>query len=88
MGADFKAKAKRSFEKCWDNAALSANTPDLFSKTAERLPNRFEAEVIGGSAVQVGESLCVRVEQGKVIARRGLSPVSVVRTFGTRRVVN
>jgi len=31
MGADFKAKAKRSFEKCWDNAALSANTPDLFS---------------------------------------------------------
>ena len=78
MGADFKAKAKRSFEKCWDNAAVDANTPDLFCKRADRLPDRFEAEAISNSRAELGEGLSARVEQGKVIARRGLSPVLVI----------
>lgn len=78
MGADFKEKTRKSFEKCWDNAAVKANTPDLFSKTADRAPDRFEAEAIVGSAVSVGESVCVRVEGGNVIGRRGLSPVLTI----------
>ncbi|MEA3050861.1 MAG: hypothetical protein QOG84_2697, partial [Sphingomonadales bacterium] len=27
MGADFKEKTAKSFEKCWDKAAVKANTP-------------------------------------------------------------
>lgn len=78
MGADFKEKTRKPFEKCWDKAAVEANTPDLFSKTADPAPNRFEAEAINGSTVGVGESFCVRVEDGKVVGRRGLSPVLTI----------
>ena len=78
MGADFKEKTRRSFEKCWDRAAVKANTPDLFNKAADRAPSLYEAEAIGTSVVAVGESLCVRVESGKVIGRRGLSPVLTI----------
>ncbi|HJP67486.1 MAG TPA: hypothetical protein VJ846_01195 [Sphingomicrobium sp.] len=78
MGADFKEKTGKSFEKCWDKAAVEANTPDLFSKSADRAPNRYEAEEIADSGVMVGESFCVRVEGGKVIGRRGLSPVLAI----------
>lgn len=78
MGADFKEKARKSFEKCWDKAAVKANTPDLFSRTADHAPNRYEAEAMVGSAIAVGESLCVRVEGEKVVGRRGLSPVLTI----------
>jgi len=78
MGADFKEKTRRTFEKCWDNAAVEANTPDLFSKANENAADRFEAEPINGSAVSVGDTVCVRVENGKLIGRRGLSPVLTI----------
>ncbi len=78
MGADFKEKSKKSFEKCWDNAALEANTPDLFSRTPDHAPNRFEAEAIGNAQVEIGESVAVRMEGDKLIGRRGISPVLVI----------
>ena len=64
MGADFKEKAGKSFQKCWDKAAVRANTPDLFDKTSDCAPNRFEAETINGATVTAGDSLCLRVEGG------------------------
>ena len=67
MGADFKEKSKKSFEKCWDNAALDANTPDLFSRTPDHVPNRFEAEALGNAQVEVGESVAVRMEGNQLI---------------------
>lgn len=78
MGADFKQKTKKSFEKCWDKAAVEANTPDLFCKTPEQAPNRFEAEAIGNAAILVGESITMRMEGGVLVGRRGLSPVLTV----------
>lgn len=78
MGADFKQKAKRSFEKCWDAAAVQAHTPDLFCKNPDHAPNRFEAEAIGNAAVLVGETVAVRMESGSLIGRRGLSPVLTI----------
>ncbi len=78
MGADFKEKSRKSFEKCWDNAALDANTPYLFSKMQDHAPNRFEAEALGNSQFEVGESVAVRMEGGKLIGRRGISPVLVI----------
>jgi hypothetical protein len=75
VGADFKAKTKRSFEKCWDNAALAANTPDLFARRADRAPSRYEAEAIGNAKVSVGESFSVRLEGSQLVGRRGMSPV-------------
>ena len=75
MGADFKAKAKRSFEKCWDNAAVAANTPDLFARGTDRAPSRYEAEPIDGAMVTIGESFSVRIEGQKLVGRRGTSPV-------------
>lgn len=78
MGADFKEKTRKSFEKCWDNAAVRANTPDLFSKAADRAPTRFEAEKLGGAAVGVGDSVCVRMENGKLVGRRELAPVLTI----------
>ncbi|KHK93363.1 hypothetical protein [Novosphingobium malaysiense] len=78
MGTDFKEKSKKSFEKCWDNAALDANTPDLFSKTPDRAPNRFEAEALGNAQVEIGESVAVRMEGDRLIGRRGISPVLVI----------
>lgn len=75
MGADFKARTKKSFEKCWDQAALDANTPDLFSRQAEHGPNRFEAEAIGGAQIDVGDSVVLRMEGENLIGRRGMSPV-------------
>lgn len=78
MGADFKEKSKNSFEKCWDNAALDANTPDLFSKTPDHAPNRFEAEALGNAQVEIGESIAVRMEGDRLIGRRGISPVLVI----------
>jgi len=78
MGADFKEKAKKSFEKCWDRAAVEANTPDLFCKVLEHAPHRFEAEVIDNAAIQVGESVAVRMEGGALVGRRGVSPVLTI----------
>jgi hypothetical protein len=78
MGADFKEKSRKSFEKCWDNAALDANTPDLFSRTRDHAPSRFEAEALGNARVEVGESVAVRMEGDKLIGRRGISPVLVI----------
>lgn len=75
MGADFKEKAKKSFEKCWDMAAVAANTPDLFSKVLEHAPHRFEAELLANVAVTIGETVAVRMEGNSLIGRRGLSPV-------------
>ncbi|SHM66752.1 hypothetical protein SAMN05518668_11638 [Sphingobium sp. YR657] len=75
MGADFKEKAKRTFEKCWDKAALAANTPDLFSRTADRAPSRFEAEAISGASIAIGDSFSVRMEGNELVGRRGTSPV-------------
>lgn len=78
MGADFKQKAKRSFEKCWDTAAVEANTPDLFCKTQDHAPNRFEAEAIGNAALLVGEAVALRMEGGALVGRRGVSPVLII----------
>lgn len=75
MGADFKEKTKNSFEKCWDKAAVEANTPDLFSKTPSHASDRFEADAIGNATVVVGETVAVRIEGGALVGRRGLSPV-------------
>ena len=78
MGADFKEKTKKSFEKCWDQAAVAANTPDLFCKVPDRAPDRFEAEAIGGAAVAVGDSVSVRMEGNALVGRRGISPVLTI----------
>ncbi|KPF67401.1 hypothetical protein IP69_13785 [Bosea sp. AAP35] len=78
MGADFKEKTKKSFSKCWDNAALGANTPDLFSKVSDHAPDRFEAEVLGNAQLEVGDSVALRFEGHKLIGRRGISPVLVI----------
>ena len=78
MGADFKEKTRRTFEKCWDKAAVKANTPDLFRKTAERADSRFEADTVAGHQVTVGESVCVRVEEGRIVGRKGLTPVITI----------
>ncbi len=78
MGADFKEKTRRTFEKCWDKAAVEANTPDLFCKTAEKADSRFEAETIAGHEVNVGESVCVRVEEGRIVGRKGITPVITI----------
>jgi len=78
MGADFKEKAGKSFEKCWDKAAVEANTPDLFRKSAEHAANRFEAEPIGGCLLSIGDSTVVRVEGRRIVGRNGLSPVLVI----------
>lgn len=78
MGADFKEKAKKSFEKCWDTAAVEANTPDLFCRTPDRAPHRFEAEAIGNVAIFVGESVAVRMEGGALVGRRGVSPILTI----------
>ncbi len=75
MGADFKEKSRRTFEKCWDNAAVEANTPDLFSKKADMADRRFEAEAIGAQSINVGDTVCVRVEEGRIVGRRGITPV-------------
>jgi hypothetical protein len=78
MGADFKEKTRKSFEKCWDKAAVEANTPDLFKKAADHAPNRFEAELIEGATAAVGEFFCVRIDGEKVVGRRSLSPVFTI----------
>ena len=78
MGADFKKKTKKSFEKCWDKAAVEANTPDLFCKTPDHAPNRFEAEAIGNAAILVGETVSIRMEGGSLVGRRGVSPVLTI----------
>lgn len=78
MGADFKEKTTKSFQKCWDKAAVKANTPDLFSKTADHSADRFEAEAIDGAAAAVGDTLCLRLEDGKLILRRGVRPVLTI----------
>lgn len=80
MGADFKGKVKKTFEKCWDKAAVEANTPDLFSKSSENVPNRFEADPIGDENLSIGESFCIRLENGEIIGRKGISPVFTITT--------
>lgn len=78
MGADFKQKTKKSFKKCWDTAAVVANTPDLFCKAPDHAPNRFEAEPIGNAAIVVGDSVALRMEGGALVGRRGVSPVLTI----------
>ncbi|MGF7149729.1 hypothetical protein FHS96_003380 [Sphingomonas zeicaulis] len=75
MGADFKEKTKKTFEKCWDKAAVEANTPDLFSRTPDHAASRYEAEALGDANLAVGDTFAVRMEDGKLIGRRGISPV-------------
>lgn len=78
MGADFKEKTRPTFEKCWDKAAVEANTPDLFCRNAEKADIRYEAEILGSHEVKVGDSVCIRVEEGKVIGRKGITPVMTI----------
>ena len=75
MGADFKEKTRKTFEKCWDKAAVEANTPDLFSKTPDHVASRYEAEALGDANLAVGDTIAVRMEAGKLIGRRGVSAV-------------
>ncbi len=86
MGADFKEKSKKSFQKCWDNAAVVANTPDLFCKTPIHSPDRFEAEPIGDADISVGESLNARMEGDSIIARRGFAPVLTITNPSPRLI--
>lgn len=78
MGADFKEKAKKSFEKSWDKAAVAANTPDLFRKATEGGPLRYEAELIGDASAAVGDTCYGKIENGQVIGRIGISPVLTI----------
>lgn len=78
MGADFKEKTKKSFNKCWDKAAVEANTPDLFRKSAKHAPVQFEAEPFENNILPIGSCVVVRVEDGRMIGRQGLSPMLVI----------
>ena len=78
MGADFKEKTRRTFEKCWDKAAVEANTPDLFCKSTERSDSRFYAEALGSHEIHIGDYVFVRVEEGRVIGRKGITPVMTI----------
>ncbi|MBD2843543.1 hypothetical protein [Erythrobacter rubeus] len=74
MGTEFLAKTKRAFKKSWDKSAELANTPDLFRKEVETTSTCFEAETLEGVNPDIGDEFCVRIEDGKLIGRDGLTP--------------
>lgn len=78
MGADFKEKIKGGIQKCWDNAAVAANTPDLFSKKAERQPRRYEAEPIGNHSPAEGEVYCARLVKKQLVGFKGIKEAIIL----------
>jgi hypothetical protein len=77
MGADFKEKIKGGIQKCWDKAAVAANTPDLFAKTAERQPRLYEAKPLGNHNSVEGEVFCARIVNDRLIGFKGMKQAIV-----------
>jgi hypothetical protein len=78
MGADFKEKAKDTFKKCWDAAAVDARTPDLFAKSTGGKAIRLEAELRPDRAVSVDDHLIMRLAEGRLVAFKGATEVATV----------
>jgi hypothetical protein len=76
MGADFPEKAAATFKKSWDKARVALATADLFTQQPSCAARTAAAEIVDGTKLHVGDRLTVELEEGGLVARRGLTEVA------------
>lgn len=76
MGAEFIEKATKVFQKSWDKERIALSTADLFTRTPDCATRTAKADIIKGESLTLGEHLTVEAQDGKLIARKGMSSVA------------
>ena len=76
MGIDFIHKAAKSFHKGLDRSRIQLGTPDLFKQPPDREPRAYAANIRANTILSPGEDLCVRFEDGNIVAQRGMDIVA------------
>ena len=76
MGIDFISKTAKSFHKGLDQSRIDLGTPDLFTRHPDREPRAYAARIRANTKLSPGEDLCVRLQDGSVIAQRGMDVVA------------
>lgn len=78
MGADFLEKTKKPFRKHLDRSRAKLKSDTLFSVDPELRGRILRAEVLNNASPSIGECLAVELDNGRLIARRGITPVAVI----------
>lgn len=76
MGLDFISKAAKSFHKGLDRSRIELGTPDLFTQRPDREPRAYAAKIRENTEITPGEDLCVRFQDSKIVAQRGMDIVA------------
>ena len=76
MGIDFISKAAKSFHKGLDQSRIELGTPDLFTQRPDCEPRAYAAKIRANTKLSPGEDLCVRLQDGNVVAQRGMDVVA------------
>lgn len=75
MGVDFLERAKKTFRRSWDRAAVALATPDLLRRVPGCAGVSVAGDIVEGVEVEPGEKLTVELAARGLIARRGLTEV-------------
>ena len=76
MGLDFIHKAAKSFHKGLDRSRIELATPDLFTRRPDREPRTYAAKIRPNARMIPGEDLCVRFQDGSIVAQRGMDVIA------------
>ena len=76
MGLDFIHKAAKSFHKGLDRSRVELATPDLFTHAPDREPRAYAVKIRANTQINPGEDLCVRFQDGNIVAQRGMDIVA------------
>lgn len=75
MGVDFLESQAPVFRRGRDKTRRDMCTPDFFKVQPMLKPTTYVASLQNGSQLQVGDSVCMRLEGDAVVLRRGLLPI-------------
>ena len=76
MGADFPRRAKKTFDKSWDQARVQLCTADLFTQQPACAGQSAAFELLGDASLKAGDLVTVEKEGSDLVARRCLTPVA------------
>lgn len=76
MGLDFVRKAAKSFKKGLDNSRVELGTPTLFTREPDSKPRAYVARTLREVELVPGEELGVRLDNGRIVVRRGMDVVA------------
>jgi predicted RNA-binding protein with EMAP domain len=70
MGIDFLRRTAPSFHRALDRQAVALRTPTLFTSDIPSVARTASADICGGSQVEIGERVLLRLMNDKLVAQR------------------